>query len=297
MRVAIIAAIGLFACGCGSEEGPTGPTHSTGEHLVIVRVLNAESGAPLTNLSVAVLDGPQAGTTATSPSDQVPLQLRAGAMTLRITAQGFHPVDRTVRVDAPVVVEVHADRIPPPPPSIYKYFGFVRDGIGKPVQGVSITGYSNGTWYRSNTDTNGRYEMNVPAAGLTNFRIADVPPTHEGEASYGRDAPPGQLDFVAKRILRVILQPPPWVPRSGGTTRKTVLVNAEFDTGETRALGGRDPVTLSSSNPTILKTGGADGGTVYVEGLADGQASVVAHFWGVTSSPVTVRVGSSGPHE
>lgn len=86
MRVAIIAAIGLLACGCGSDEGPTGPTRSTAEHLVIVRVLNAQSGAPLTNISVTVLDGPQAGTTVTSPSDQVPLQLRSGDVTLRITA-------------------------------------------------------------------------------------------------------------------------------------------------------------------------------------------------------------------
>jgi hypothetical protein len=160
--MAISTAIALLACGCGGDENPTAPSRSGVEHLVIVRVLNAQSGTPLTNISVTALDGPQAGTTVTSPSDQVPLQLRSGQVTLRITAHGFYPIDHVLRVTAPIVVEVRSDLI------AYSVSGMVRDvSSGARISDAEIAivqGTNSGDKIRTQNDGSYRFDPLRPGA-------------------------------------------------------------------------------------------------------------------------------------
>jgi hypothetical protein len=158
-----------------------------------------------------------------------------------------------------------------------------------PVQGVMVHGYSNdypGIWYSAATDSRGYYELNVPADRLSQFRVASTPKTYEGDGSYGVDVSPGQRDFVSRKVVSV----------SGLTYQLTVgnrheyRPSARFDDGTSRLLGGHDPVQPTASDATILRVGGTDGSSLYIDGLAPGNVTTVIGFWGTNSEIGTVTV-------
>ena len=81
------------------------PRQETQGHLVIVRAVNAQTGEVLTRLTVTVLDGPAAGRTASSSTDQVPLTLPVGTVTLRVSVSGFQVHELSAAVTDSTVVE------------------------------------------------------------------------------------------------------------------------------------------------------------------------------------------------
>jgi hypothetical protein len=301
MRIAIIAAFGLFACGCGTDERPTGPTPSTVEHLVIVRVLNAESGRPLTNLTVTLVDGPLAGITSTSPSDQVPLQLPTGQMTLRIEARGFHPVDRAIRVNAPMIVEVRADPIPPAPapmPTSYGFFGIIRDGIGNPVPGVRFRVAS---WRDTlgADDRTGRYQFDQPSPAPVVVYF-DPPQGYDKTYAYvsgrGITLPgPGEHNITIRRIVSVDLQNTPATMRHDGVFHSWQSLGLRcpvvMDTGERFDAMTTDGGHFDTTGPLKREGSGSEFG--FIQGFVTtgtGEARIQCGYWFVYSRWVPVQV-------
>jgi hypothetical protein len=265
MRVGIFAAVSLLACGCGSDEGPTGPTRSTAEHLVIVRVLNAESGRPLTNLTVTVVDGPLAGITSTSSSDQVPLQSPTGQMTLRIETRGFHPIDRAIRVNAAMVVEVRADPIPPAPapiPQSYGFFGVIRDGIGNPIPRVR---FQLASWRDTlgADDRTGRDQFDQPSpAPVVMYFHPPVGYERITDLSRGRGITlpgPAEHNITIRRIVGVDLQNIPATMRHDGVFHSW------------QSLGLRCPVVLDTGERFDTMT--TDGGHFETTGTLKREGS------------------------
>ena len=133
-----------------------------GSHLVIVRAVNAQTGDVLTGLTVTVQDGPAAGTTASSVSDQVPLALPPGAVTLRVSASGFHAGELSVTVTAPTIVEVRLD------PIVLVLRGTVRDAdTGAPVSEARVELRADGSQrdHVRMTDAEGAYQFDGLAPG------------------------------------------------------------------------------------------------------------------------------------
>jgi hypothetical protein len=141
------------------------------------------------------------------------------------------------------------------------------------------------------TDASGRYEIRSSRStvGGLSLRPADG---YEGRASGLGTLTPGQRDFVARRIVRFTISPPPTIPVSDGTLWYSVLPRVLFGTGEEERVTGSqgDEVVLTCSNSTILRCR-RDGGQPVIEGLSPGTASVTGEYWGVRSADASVRVG------
>lgn len=137
---------------CDSEESPAGPTTGV---LVIVRAVDIESGTNLNGIQVTVVGGSQDGLAASSESDQVPLQLRTGDVTLRVTVTGYQPVTQRLRVAAAATITV------PLSARVVRLSGRVTDAqTGEAVAGATVTVSSGASAGRTIvTDDSGLYSF------------------------------------------------------------------------------------------------------------------------------------------
>jgi len=242
-----------------------------------------------------VLDGPRSGHSVTTQTDQAPLQLPLGPVTVRIAATGYQPAEKTLNVRAPMVVEVPIDPIPtPPPPPLYRFFGTIRDGLGAPVVGVRVTAGSGinseggDCRFSAVTDAAGGYEGTSECRSM----VLSVSPPAGFEGIHPYYAPNkgyGKNNFTTKRITQLSWNAPSQIGING-LDHYSVRVSVRYDDGVTRPLGSRDQVTLGSSDDKVIRPRGADGSTTRLEGRSAGTAMVTVHFWGFTSPPVSVRV-------
>jgi hypothetical protein len=152
----LLAALLASAVGaCGSRQSPTAPTGVAQEFLVIVRAADADSGANLSAIQVTVVGGTQDGLTANSQSDQVPIQLRAGDVTLRVAVSGYSPVDQHVTVAAAATITVKLSA------RVVTLSGRVTDAqTGEAVSGATVTASAGTTAGRSTlADGTGMYSF------------------------------------------------------------------------------------------------------------------------------------------
>ena len=124
LTIAVAAAVLVAACDSKAPASPTSApatssSSSATEYVLIVRALDADTKAPISGLDVTILDGPRAGNSSSSPSDQLPLAVPSGRVTLRVTAAAHDPADTTVDVSGAALVEVPVKRsaAPAPPPA------------------------------------------------------------------------------------------------------------------------------------------------------------------------------------
>jgi len=284
----IAMVLGLAACSDGPTTSPSTPSGQ--DFLVIIRAISTQTGRAISGLQVTVLDGSHAGKSVTTQSDQAPLQLLSGPMTLRVVATGHQPIEKTLTVAGAMVVEVSVDPIPTPPPPTYRYFGTVRDGLGAPMVGVLVKSGTGDCRFSAVTDASGRYEDTSECSSP--FVTVTPPAGFEGLDRYDSNPlSPGQANnFTTKRIMQISWNYPPEIVRG---TQRSVQVSVRFDDGVTRTLGSRDSVTLGSSDETIVRTHGAVGSLLALEGISVGTATVTAYYWGTSMPPVTIRVVSS----
>jgi hypothetical protein len=207
--------------------------------------------------------------------------LVAGSMQLR-ASEADYPAAQTVTV-ALTGNQAQDFQLAPLRPATYRYFGVVRDGVGAPVAGASITGSN---CFSATTDASGRYDSTSTCSTLV---MGVQPPTgFQGVLAYFAPTfQPGEHDFTTKRIVQVGLSAPAHVPVSDGTERFGIHVSATFDDGTNRTLKAEDYITITTTGSSI-GVHGADGDDLEVEGLSPGSANLTAIFWGVSSAPVTV---------
>jgi hypothetical protein len=212
-------------------------------------------------------------------------QLNAGSMQVRASVDGYE--SQTIAVTVAGSQELNFALTAK---STFTFVVAVNDGRGAPVPGAQILTSEEGT---ITTDANGRVEMRSahnslhvtavrgPSGYETVFNLPD------GGAI---TLVAGQNTLRVRRVVSVIISAQSSIPRSDGTMRVAVRATVTFDTGENKTLTGRDFVTLATSNPAVVRVGGADGSNLYVEGLSPGTASVTGQYAEVTSAPVTVEV-------
>ena len=142
------------------------PRQETQGHLVIVRAVNAQTGEVLTRLTVTVLDGPAAGRTASSSTDQVPLTLPVGTVTLRVSVSGFQVHELSAAVTDSTVVEARLT------PIILGLRGTATDAeTGAPVPDARVELRRRGSTQNSvrTTDAGGAYRFDGLSPG--SFRV------------------------------------------------------------------------------------------------------------------------------
>jgi hypothetical protein len=243
------------------------------EYVVVFRVLDAQSGAAITNVSVTVLDGPKAGTTSTTISDQLSVQLPAGLITVSVSADGHQPVERQINVAASMVVEVQSQRIPPR----RLYWGTVRDGRGQPLAGATLI-FCGDTLI---TNAAGYYEE------YTYSNSCNVTVTYPGVGylSAGGVVYNGERDFTLRRVVSVTLLYVPatmLVGQHSGALR--VLVTLDDGTQQTNYLD-----LLQVDSPTVINTkNGSDG--EFIVALSPGTGTIFGYRYQVASAKVTIQV-------
>jgi hypothetical protein len=214
--MAVVAAVLVAACDSKTPASPTSAPVTSGsssaEYVLIVRALDADTKAPISGLDVTILDGPRAGNNSSSPSDQLPLAVPSGRVTLRVTAAAHDPTDTAVDVSGAALVEVPVKRSaapaptpspspsPGPAPSFVTISGVVRDattGKGIPNARVEVIGGAD-DGRAASTDSNGTYQLenlrnsarrmmasapnyagisfDVTGSGNVNFDLMPVPP-------------------------------------------------------------------------------------------------------------------------
>ena len=178
LTVALVAAVLVAACDSKTPASPTPAPVTSGaassaEYVLIVRALDADTKGPISGLDVTILDGPRAGNSSSSPSDQLPLSVPAGRVTLRVTASSHDPAETSVDVSGAALVEVPLKRSatpspipspspsPAPAPALIAVSGVVRDsatGRGIPNAVVDVLdGADSGRG--ATTDANGAYRI------------------------------------------------------------------------------------------------------------------------------------------
>jgi hypothetical protein len=137
------------------------------DYVVIVRALDADTKAAISGLDVRILDGPRAGNGSSSPSDQLPLSLPSGRVTLRVSAIGHEPGEVVLDVSGAALVEVPVLRSsspgpsPTPSPSQVTVSGVVRaaaTGRGIANARVEVIGGAD-DGRATSTDVNGAYRL------------------------------------------------------------------------------------------------------------------------------------------
>jgi len=216
-----------------------------------------------------------------------------GAMTVRASAAGY--VTQTLGVSFTGNQTLNFD-LSQPQPTRFRYFGVVRDGLGSLVPGTFVRSGNGNCDFSAVTDSGGRYDS---TSNCNSVVLAVQPPNgYEGVlAQFQTPTPPGERNFTTRRIGTVLLAAPSQIQRSDGTLFYTVSVSVSFDDGSNRRLASQDFVTLQSSNGSVVRTRGADGNSLSIEGVSVGTASVTATYWSVVSSPVSVTVVSRGGQE
>ncbi len=225
-----VAANLLFVAACGSQStnalsiSPT-PT----DYLVIVRLVSTDTHASVPGLHVTVNDGPRAGYSVSTTSDQAALQLPLGPVSLHVVATGHQPVDQAVTITGAAVVEVKSDPIPnpvptaeptptpvppesPSPAATFTLSGRVTDArTGQAISGVeveSVRGVNVGRGAK--TDSNGSYRIDSLVQGsMTVQATAEglIPQTREVVLAGNQS-----LDFT---LLLAAPPPPPVYTFSG----------------------------------------------------------------------------------
>jgi len=214
--------------------------------------------------------------------------LGGGSMTMRASAAGY--VTQTIGISLTGNQTLNFD-LSQPQPTRYRYFGVVRDGLGGPVPAALVRSGNGNCEFSAVTDSGGRYDS---TSNCNSVVFAVQPPNgYEGVlAQFQTPTPAGERNFTTKRIASVFLAAPSQIQRSDGTRFYTVSASVTFDDGSNRRLASQDFVTLQSSNGNVVRTRGADGNSLSIEGVSFGTASVTATYWSVVSSPVSVTVVS-----
>jgi hypothetical protein len=207
--------------------------------------------------------------------------LLAGSMIMRASADGYLSQTGFALVSRDVTLDFDLAKS-------YRYFGIVRDGVGNPVPGTLIRSAFNCD-LSTVTDSRGLYDATCSCPSVI-FEVR--PPTgYEGVLpQFQLASPAGDHNFTTKRITSVSLAAPSQIPKSDGTLFFSVSVSVGFDDGTSRRLGSQDFVTLQSSNVNVVRTRGADGNKLTIEGVSVGTASITTTYWGVVSPAVSVTV-------
>src|SRR5689334_15953102 len=160
-----------------SPSSPTSTSTAASDYVLIIRALDADTKAALSGLDVAILDGPRAGSSSSSPSDQLPLSLPAGHVTLRVSAAGHEPKQLAVDVIGAALLEVPVRRSPapaPPPPAVLTVTGVVRDAItGNGISNAQVEVTSGADAGRSTTtDARGSFHLDNIKDGTRGMRAS-----------------------------------------------------------------------------------------------------------------------------
>ena len=216
--------------------------------------------------------------------------LVAGSMTVRASVDGY--VTQTVGIRLPAVLAtptLNFDLI-----SLqtrrFRYYGVVRDGLGNPVPGVSVSSATPFVCeFMAITDSFGRYD-NTSNCGSVLLDV--VPPRgYEGvRFQFESKTDAGERNYTTKRIVNVMLSAPSQLSRTDGPFANPVSVFVTFDDGVNRRLGSQDLLTLQSSNAGIVRPGGNNGNNLTIQGVTVGTATVTTTYWGVMAQPVSVTV-------
>lgn len=216
--------------------------------------------------------------------------LVAGSMTVRASADGY--VTQTAGVRLPGVL---------PTPTLnfdlislqtrrFRYYGVVRDGLGNPVPGVSVSSATPFVCeFMATTDSFGRYDN---TSNCSSVLLDVIPPRgYEGvRFQFASKTEAGETNYTTKRIVNVMLSAPSQISRTDGPISYSVGVFVTFDDGTSRRLGAQDLLTLQSSNPGIVRPGGNNGSNLTIQAVTVGTATVTTTYWGVTAQSVSVTV-------
>jgi hypothetical protein len=252
-------------------------------------VSDSSSGKGIANAEVESIDGANVGrgTRADGTGAYRLDGLATGSMQVRASADGY--ASQTIATSLTGAGTLNFTLVSTTRPVSYRYFGAVRDGIGNPVSGASVRSGNGDCLFSAVSDATGHYDG---TSNCTSVVLGvQPPPGFEGVlAAYAPTLQPGEHNFTTKRVTQVLLNAPSIVPRSDGTQRFSVRVSVMYDDSSNRTLKAEDFVTLQSSNGSIVRTGGADGDDVWIEGVSSGTATVTASYWGVFSPARTVNV-------